>query len=133
MSTKAVHEKVDLAFIGAGPTGLFGAFYAGLRGLSVKLIDALPQPGGQLSALYPEKTILDVPGFPAIKADELVRELQKQAFQWDPVLCLEERALGLTPVRGDSGCTDPVCWRIETDKAVHPSLRGRYHSRNWGI
>jgi len=121
MTTDNLQDKVDITFIGAGPTGLFGAFYAGLRGLSVKLIDALPHPGGQLRALYPEKTILDVPGFPAVKADTLVNELQKQAFQWNPIVCLEERALGLTPLNDAANCEDPVCWKIETDKAIHPS------------
>ncbi|MBN1265803.1 MAG: NAD(P)/FAD-dependent oxidoreductase [Anaerolineales bacterium] len=121
MTSDNLQDKVDITFIGAGPTGLFGAFYAGLRGLSVKLIDALPQPGGQLRALYPEKTILDVPGFPAVKADNLVGELQKQALQWNPILCLEERALGLSPLHNAVGCDDPLCWEIQTDRAIHPT------------
>ena len=63
----------DLTIIGAGPTGLFGAFYAGLRSLKTKILAALPEPGGQLAVLYPEKMIYDVPGFPHVMAGDLVR------------------------------------------------------------
>ena len=59
--------EADLLIVGAGPTGLYGAYYAGFRGLSVAVVDSLPELGGQVSALYPEKAILDVAGFPAIK------------------------------------------------------------------
>lgn len=55
---------VDLVIIGAGPSGLYGAYYAGFRGMSVAVIDSLPEPGGQISALYPEKDIFDIAGFP---------------------------------------------------------------------
>ncbi|MHA6784664.1 NAD(P)/FAD-dependent oxidoreductase [Pseudonocardia saturnea] len=68
----------DVAVIGAGPTGLFAAFYAGMRGLTVALVDGLPEPGGQISALYPEKLIRDVAGFPAVKGRDLVRSLVEQ-------------------------------------------------------
>ena len=59
--------EVDIAIVGAGPTGLFAAYYAGFRGLSTAVIDALPEPGGQVTAMYPEKDIFDVAGFPVIK------------------------------------------------------------------
>jgi len=62
-------QVFDITFIGAGPTGLFGAFYAGMRELSTKIIDVLPQPGGQLTVLYPSKIIYDTPGIPAIVAE----------------------------------------------------------------
>src|SRR3972149_4133504 len=75
----ATTDVYDITIIGAGPTGLFGAFYAGLRELKVKIIDALPQMGGQLIALYPEKQIFDTPGFFAIRSKELVDHLAKQA------------------------------------------------------
>ena len=82
-------EKLyDITFIGAGPTGLFGAFYAGLREMSVNVIDALPQPGGQLIALYPEKMIYDTPGHPAIRSKQLVADLVRQASQWNPTFSL---------------------------------------------
>jgi ferredoxin/flavodoxin---NADP+ reductase len=64
--------ETDLLIVGAGPAGLFGAYYAGFRGMSVTLVDSLPEIGGQVSALYPEKAILDVAGFPNVKGRELV-------------------------------------------------------------
>jgi thioredoxin reductase len=112
-------QVFDITFIGAGPTGLFGAFYAGLREMSVKIIDALPQPGGQLITLYPEKLILDTPGFPAILAKDLVSNLNEQALQWKPVMALGERALKILrqPLQGSEPGEE--CWVIETDKARH--------------
>src|SRR3982750_1482069 len=77
-------DEVDVAIVGAGPTGLFAAYYAGFRGLSVAVVDALPEPGGQVSAMYPEKVIYDVAGFPAIKGRELVANLVEQAAQYSP-------------------------------------------------
>jgi alkyl hydroperoxide reductase subunit AhpF len=59
-------EVFDITIVGAGPTGLFAAFYAGLRDMKTKVIEALPEPGGQLAVLYPEKMIYDVPGHPKI-------------------------------------------------------------------
>lgn len=76
-------EKIyDVAVIGAGPVGLFAAFYAGMRELETIVFEALPKPGGQLTALYPEKYIYDVGGYPAILARELVQEQWKQATQF---------------------------------------------------
>lgn len=72
-------KTYDLAVVGAGPVGLFGVFYAGMRQMSVALIDSLDQVGGQLTALYPEKYIYDMPGFPRVMAKDLVRDLWKQA------------------------------------------------------
>lgn len=83
----------DVTIIGAGPVGLFGAFYAGLRGCSVKIIDSLAEVGGQLTALYPEKYIYDVAGFPKIMSKDLVQVLLEQAEQIHPVFCLDERLL----------------------------------------
>jgi ferredoxin/flavodoxin---NADP+ reductase len=91
-------REIDLAVVGAGPTGLFAAYYAGFRGLSVAVIDALPEPGGQVSAMYPEKVIYDVAGFPAIKGRELVGNLVEQAAQYSPTYFLGARADGLTYV-----------------------------------
>lgn len=64
-------EIYDFTIIGGGPTGMYGAFYAGLRQMKTKIIDSLPQLGGQLSALYPEKYIYDVPGFARVLASTL--------------------------------------------------------------
>ncbi|HEY5490793.1 MAG TPA: NAD(P)/FAD-dependent oxidoreductase [Gemmatimonadaceae bacterium] len=82
------HELRDLTIIGAGPTGLFALFYAGMRGATAQIIDALDQPGGQLAALYPEKVIFDVAGFPEILAKDLVAALERQASRFGhPIHC----------------------------------------------
>jgi thioredoxin reductase (NADPH) len=84
-------DSVDLAIIGGGPTGLFAAFYAGLRQMSVKIIDSLETLGGQLVTLYPEKYIYDVAGFPRVLAKDLAVNLIEQATQYDPIVCLGEQ------------------------------------------
>ena len=82
------HEIRDITIIGGGPAGLFALFYAGMRGASAQIVDALPEPGGQLTALYPEKYIFDVGGLPKILAKDLVRSLAEQAGQFgSPVHC----------------------------------------------
>jgi ferredoxin/flavodoxin---NADP+ reductase len=86
-----MHE-VDVAIIGAGPSGLFAAYYAGFRGLTVAVIDTLPEPGGQISAMYPEKDIFDVGGFPVIKGRDLVANLIAQAAPFSPQYQLGVRA-----------------------------------------
>jgi len=89
-------QETDVLIVGAGPAGLFGAYYAGFRGMSVTLVDSLPEIGGQVSALYPEKAILDVAGFPTIKGRELVNELIEQAASADPTYLLDRTANSLT-------------------------------------
>ena len=88
-------ELVDITIIGGGPTGLYGLFYAGMRGVSSRVIDALPELGGQLTALYPEKDVFDVAGFPKVLAKDLARNLVEQAMQFETDLCLDERVLHL--------------------------------------
>ncbi|EIT85643.1 FAD-dependent pyridine nucleotide-disulfide oxidoreductase [Fictibacillus macauensis ZFHKF-1] len=80
----------DITIIGGGPTGLFAAFYGGMRQMKVKVIESMPQLGGQLAALYPEKYIYDVAGFPKILAQDLVNNLIQQAEQFEPHIVLEE-------------------------------------------
>jgi len=80
----------DITIVGGGPTGLFAAFYAGMRGASVRIIDSLPELGGQLTALYPEKYIFDVGGFPRVLAKDLAVDLVAQAMQFNPELALDE-------------------------------------------
>jgi thioredoxin reductase (NADPH) len=80
----------DITIIGGGPTGLFAAFYAGMRGMSVRIIDSLPELGGQLTALYPEKFIYDVGGFPKVLAKDLATDLMEQALRFDPHVVLDE-------------------------------------------
>lgn len=84
--------KTDILIIGAGPTGLFTVFEAGLLKLKCHLIDALPQPGGQCSELYPKKPIYDIPGFPEILAGDLTKNLLEQGKQFEPGFTLGERA-----------------------------------------
>jgi ferredoxin/flavodoxin---NADP+ reductase len=78
----------DITIIGGGPTGLFAAFYAGLRGISCRIVDALPQLGGQLMALYPEKYIFDVGGLPRILAKDLAKNMVEQGTQFGPEVVL---------------------------------------------
>jgi len=85
----------DLLIIGAGPTGLYSAYYAGFRGLRVALVDSLPELGGQITAMYPEKAILDVAGFPSVKGRDLVEGLVAQAATAKPDYFLERTARGL--------------------------------------
>ncbi|MDP5182525.1 NAD(P)/FAD-dependent oxidoreductase [Blastococcus sp. BMG 814] len=87
--------ETDLAIIGAGPTGLYGAFCAGFRGLRTVLVDALPQVGGQIAALYPEKSVRDVAGLPAVAGRELVASLQAQADAFAPTYLLGRQATAL--------------------------------------
>jgi len=101
MSNENPNDLCDLTIIGAGPSGLFGSFYAGLRELRTKLFDILPEVGGQLAVLYPEKFIYDVPGHPKVLAKDLVKLLQEQAMQWQPTLCLGSRVTALR--RRDDG------------------------------
>ncbi|MBK5502013.1 NAD(P)/FAD-dependent oxidoreductase [Peribacillus sp. TH14] len=80
----------DITVIGGGPVGLFTAFYGGMRQAKVKIIESLPQLGGQLTALYPEKFIYDIAGFPKVRAQELVENLKEQMKVFEPTICLDE-------------------------------------------
>lgn len=107
-------EVYDVNIIGGGPTGLFAAFYCGMRNASCKIIDALPELGGQLATLYPEKFILDVGGFPRIRSRDLVEQLKQQAFRSNPAVHLNERVEELKK-RADG------IFELTTDKQVHLS------------
>lgn len=98
----------DITIIGGGPSGLFAAFYAGLRDARTKIIDSLPQLGGQLAALYPDKYIYDIPGFPRVLARDLVDRQVEQALQFSPAVCLNEKVIGLRPpmVPGTNGLVE---------------------------
>jgi thioredoxin reductase (NADPH) len=93
--------EADLLIIGAGPTGLFAAYYAGFRGHRVAVVDSLPELGGQITAMYPEKQIFDVAGFPAVKGRILVDALVEQAATAKPEYLLDRTATGL--VHDDDG------------------------------
>ena len=85
----------DVAIVGAGPTGLYGAYYAGFRGLTTVVIDALPQAGGQVMALYPEKQIRDVAALPSIRGRDFIGNLVEQAGAFDPTYLLGRQTIGL--------------------------------------
>lgn len=93
--TQAREGIRDITIIGGGPTGLFAAFYAGMRGVSSRIVDSLPELGGQLTALYPEKYIFDVGGLPKILAKDLASDLVEQAMQFEPEVILDEEVQGL--------------------------------------
>ncbi|MFZ3578941.1 NAD(P)/FAD-dependent oxidoreductase [Virgibacillus sp. DJP39] len=100
----------DTTIIGGGPAGLFATFYGGMRGMDIHLIESLPELGGQLTALYPEKYIYDVAGFPNVKAKTLVKQLEEQALAFNPSVSLdttvsqveklEEKLFQITTTRG---------------------------------
>lgn len=94
----AVTHDVDLLLVGAGPVGLFGAFCGGARGLQVALVDSLTEPGGQITALYPEKRIYDVGGIPQIVGHVLVDQLVEQAGRFNPLCLYGEEAQHLRMV-----------------------------------
>src|SRR5215471_4415473 len=90
----------DITIIGGGPTGIFALFYAGMRRATAQIIDALPELGGQLTALYPEKYIFDVAGFPKVLAKDLVKSLAEQAAQFKQPIHLGQRVVGLEEENG---------------------------------
>lgn len=95
MSGKIDQKVYDVSVIGAGPVGLFAAYYAGMRDLSVKILDSLPYLGGQVNTLYPKKPVYDVAGCPAIVGEELIKNLNEQTSQYKPAVVLGERIMGL--------------------------------------
>src|SRR5438094_10588405 len=90
-------DSCDVAIIGAGPVGVFAIFECGMLGLGCHVFDALPAPGGECAALYPEKPIYEIPGYPRIDAAELVERLSEQAAPFNPVFRLGHAVSGLTP------------------------------------
>lgn len=108
------NQVYDITIIGGGPVGLFTAFYAGMRKASVKIIEAMPQLGGQLSALYPEKYIYDIAGFPKVRAQDLVDNLVEQAKHFNPTIVLEQSVQKVE--KGEDNI-----FTLETDKEKHYS------------
>ena len=106
-------DVYDVTSIGGGPVGLFAAFYAGMRGLKTKIIDSLPELGGQLIAVYPEKYIYDVAGFPKILAKDYVAGAVEQALSTGAVACLEEAVVGLERLEPEG------LIRLTTEKREH--------------
>ena len=132
----AEQELKDISIIGGGPTGLFAAFYAGMRGASARIIDALPALGGQLMALYPEKYIFDVAGFPKVLAKDLVRDMATQALQFGASTHLGEIVTGLRREERDGGGH----FVVETSEGDYPTRTiviaagiGAFEARKLGI
>src|SRR5664279_265510 len=111
--TEATSMSVDLLIVGAGPVGLFGAYYSGVRKLTTAVLDSLEEPGGQITAMYPEKAIFDVAGFPAIKGRDLVEQLIEQAAPHDPQYLLGHQAVELERGEGAFAVTTSAGLRIE--------------------
>ncbi len=118
MTDGGTTKSVDLVIVGAGPVGLFGAYYAGVRTLKTAVLDSLEEPGGQITAMYPEKAIFDVAGFPAIRGRELVDQLVAQAAPFDPDYVLGHQAVGLERGDGTFAVTTSNGIRIETRAIV---------------
>ncbi len=123
---------MDVIIVGGGPVGLYGLYSAGLHGLSVRLFERLPVLGGQLEALYPEKVIFDVAGYPAVTAHALVEALTQQALQFHADVHLQEEVAGLEPL------TDGI--QVVTAQGRYPAHAvvvtagiGQFHPRRLGI
>jgi thioredoxin reductase len=125
-------EMFDITVVGAGPVGLYAAYYAGLRECRTKLIEMYPQVGGRLISMYPEKEIFDVAGYRRIVAEDLVRELTAQAMQYDPAVVLgariaglrvlEERVIELSTVDGKNHYTQAVILTVGAGAALPRKL-----------
>jgi ferredoxin/flavodoxin---NADP+ reductase len=103
MKSNGGSDIFDITIVGAGPVGLYGLYYTSMRDMRAKIVDSLPQVGGQLMALYPEKYIYDVPGFPKVMAKDLIRNLEEQAFQHAPEVCLNEKIVSLAKCEREGG------------------------------
>lgn len=115
MTSHPADEMTDLIIIGGGPAGMFATFYCGMRQASVTLIESMPQLGGQLAALYPEKYIYDVAGFPKVTAQELVNNLEQQMSLFNPNIRLGEKVTSVV--------------KKEERHFVVTTDQGEYHSK----
>src|SRR5215510_12304611 len=104
----------DITIIGGGPTGIFALFYAGMRSATAQIVDALPELGGQLTALYPEKYVYDVAGHPKILAKDLAKNLATQASIFKPSICLGEKVHSINRMKSDEG---EDIWQVLTDRS----------------
>lgn len=108
--------QVDVVIIGAGPAGLYATYYAGFRGFSVMVVDALSEIGGQITAMYPEKEIFDIAGFPAVKGRDLIDGLIKQAESAKPVYKLATRVEKLEEI------TDGIKLTLDSDEVIEAKV-----------
>lgn len=116
--SKAETLATDILILGAGPTGLYGAYYAGFRGLSTIVVDVLPQVGGQVMALYPEKQIRDVAGLPSIRGRDFVAALKEQADAYSPTYLLGRQAVTVDYPQGTPVVTLDDGTRIDAGAVV---------------
>jgi thioredoxin reductase len=114
ITLNTTNEIYDITIVGGGPTGMFATFYGGMRNAKVKIIESLPQLGGQLSMLYPEKDIYDIAAMPVISAQELVDNLSIQMSRFDQTICLEEEVIDIR--KNDDGI-----FELHTNKTIHYS------------
>src|SRR5947209_20614841 len=112
-----IADSCDVAIIGAGPVGLFAVFECGMLEMRCQVFDALPAPGGQCAALYPEKPIYDIPGYPRINAAELVERLGEQAAPFAPVFHLGHPVIRLETA------TEPEGFVVENAAGVRVGAR----------
>lgn len=110
-SEHMTRHRTDVAIIGAGPVGLFAVFECGMLKMHCHVIDSLEAIGGQCMALYPEKPIYDIPGFPQVMAGDLIEHLQQQAAPFEPVYHLDQQVVSVSPLEGDR-------WLLETSKGT---------------
>ncbi len=127
--TSPVDTDVDMLIVGAGPAGLYGAYYAGFRGLSVALMDSLPEAGGQVTAMYPEKMIYDIAGLPAVRGRELIDALLIQANQFSPTYLLGQQAAELTHEPGAVVVTSSQGLRVRAKVVVITGGLGTFTPR----
>jgi len=107
------NEIYDVTIIGGGPTGMFSAFYAGMRELKTKIIETLPVLGGQIEVMYPEKNIFDIGAFPYIRGSQLIQQLSKQMEPFETEICLDENVIEVN--KKDN------LFILKTDKGIHYS------------
>jgi len=116
----SVIQQTDVVIIGAGPVGLFAVFECGMLKMRCHVVDALESTGGQCVAMYPEKPIYDIPGYPAIDAAELIRKLEEQAAPFSPVYHLGQQVDKLTPHKSADGVDR---WLVETNTGTKIDAR----------
>jgi thioredoxin reductase (NADPH) len=118
--------KADVAVIGAGPAGLFAVFECGMLGFSCHVVDALPDIGGQCTALYPEKPIYDIPGCPSILAGELVENLERQAAPFKPVYHLSQKVVSISDNDGSLSVITSANTRIQARAVIIAAGAGAF-------
>lgn len=126
-------DRADVTIVGGGPVGLFGAFYAGMRGMKVRIVDSLPDLGGQLTALYPEKYVYDMPGFPAVLAKDLAASLIEQAMRFKPELTLGETAESIEQDADGWTIGTASGLRLPTRTVVVSAGAGAFHPTPLGV